>query len=85
MTKKIEKQKVLRMKQPIVENVPMPRESIFKLFPSSQLPYTSKYLFAYFVDHIIFRIFFYINSLSTASGGLYVIREFTGFADSVPM
>ena len=30
------------MKLPIVENVPTPRESIFKLFPTSQHPYGAK-------------------------------------------
>ena len=43
-----EKQKVLRMKQPIVENVATPRESILTLSRGSQLPYTSKKMFADF-------------------------------------
>ena len=34
--------KVLRMTFAIVENVPTPWESIFKLFPASQLPYRAK-------------------------------------------
>ena len=34
--------KVLRMAYSIVENVPTPRESIFKLFPASQHPYRAK-------------------------------------------
>ena len=39
---KCRKTKVLRMKFSIVENVPTPWESIFKLFPASQLPYRAK-------------------------------------------
>ena len=39
---KSRKMKVLRMAYPIVENVPTPRESIFKLFPASQRPYRAK-------------------------------------------
>ena len=34
--------KVLRMTFAIVENVPTPWESIFKLFPASQRPYRAK-------------------------------------------
>ena len=40
--RKIQKLEVLRMKFSIVENVPTPWESIFKLFPASQLPYRAK-------------------------------------------
>ena len=36
------KMKVLGMKLPIVENVPTPRESIFRLFAASQRPYRAK-------------------------------------------
>ena len=39
---KSRKMTVLRMMSSIVENVPTPRESIFKLFPASQLPYRAK-------------------------------------------
>ena len=38
MVKKINKMKVLRMKLPIVEYAPTPRESIFKLPRGSQRP-----------------------------------------------
>ena len=37
------KMEVLRMKFPIVENVPTSRESIFKLCTASQLPYRAKF------------------------------------------
>ena len=40
--KKSRKMKVLRMRSSIVENVPTPRETIFKLSPASQLPYRAK-------------------------------------------
>ena len=36
------KMEVLRMTSSIVENVPTPRETIFKLSPASQLPYRAK-------------------------------------------
>ncbi len=36
------KMKVLGMKSSIVANVPTPWESLFKLFPVSQLPYIKK-------------------------------------------
>ena len=39
---KSRKMKVLRMKSSIVENVPTPWESLFELFPASQLPYRAK-------------------------------------------
>ena len=39
---KSRKMTVLRMPYSIVENVPTPRESIFKLFPASQRPYGAK-------------------------------------------
>ena len=40
--RKSQKMKVLRMKFSIVENVPTPRESIFKLSTASQLAYRAK-------------------------------------------
>ena len=40
--RKSQKMKVLRMKSSIVENVPTPWESLFELFPASQLPYRAK-------------------------------------------
>ena len=39
---KSRKNKVLRMAYSMVENVPTPSESIFKLCPASQLPHTAK-------------------------------------------
>ena len=41
-SKKCWKMEVLRMTSSIVENVPTPRETIFKLSPASQLPYRAK-------------------------------------------
>ena len=45
MAKKSWKMNVLRMGLPGVENVPIPRGSIFKLSRASQLPYINKYVF----------------------------------------
>ena len=62
--KNVDFSKILGMALPGGQNVPTPRESILALSRGSQLPYTQRTFLGNF--YIIFRIFLYTDSRSTA-------------------